>query len=345
LKASHIIKWLGINLIISLLITFSYSYADVFSGRSLTHLYDDVLFSFLMACAISGTIGIIEMILDKRLPWLEKPGKRALAEILAVTVFAFAAAFVVNVGFYVAFNNSALNREFFIHMAHRSVLPLIIGYGITSFFLSQGFLRNWREQAVQAERMRTERFKGEAQLLRDQLNPHFLFNALNVLTNMVYEDADKSADYIRKLSKFYRYVLEVQDEELISLERELTFGKSYFLLQQSRFGSSALQLSLEVESPQQHFIPPMALQLLLENAIKHNKIEPGAPLHIDIRTQGGYLKVKNNIQRRTQPAESTGIGLKNIQERYKHLSDKHVKILPQETHFEVHLPLLKVTQA
>lgn len=345
MKASHIIKWLGINLAISLLLTLFFNYTYIFSGKDLSRLYDDVLFSFLMSCAISGSVGIIEIFLNKHLPWLKHPGKRALAELLAVTVFAFAAAFLVNVGFYMVFNHSELNKAFLIHMANRSILPLIIGYVLTIFFLSNGFLSNWRAQAVQAERMRTERFKSEAQLLRDQLNPHFLFNALNVLTNMVYEDADLSADYIRKLSKFYRYVLEVQDEELISLDRELTFGESYFTLQQNRFGANALQLSLDVKNSGSYHIPPMALQLLLENAIKHNQINTASPLVVSVSIQEEYLCVRNNMQARTQEAEGTGIGLKNIVERYKHLSERQVEVIPDETHFEVRLPLLHLTQA
>lgn len=340
IKLKKILRWLGINLIIGILIPFTYATEKFFSLEGLSKIWDDVLYSFLISCSISGTVGIIEWNLNKVLPWLKVPQKRALAEFLSFTVFGFAAVFMANVLFYSAFGYFENTKAYYSEMVGYSFWPMMIGYLLTIFFLCKAFLFNWRDQAVQMEKMRSERFKGEAQLLKDQLNPHFLFNSLNVLTNMVYEDADKSADYIRKLSKFYRYVLEVQNEELISLERELTFCKSYFLLQQSRFGNEALQLSLDVKEETSKYIPPMALQLLLENCIKHNRIEEGASLVVTISVEQNYLVVRNNLQKRTQPAESTGIGLNNIIERYKHLSEKQVQVLETENAFTVKIPLL-----
>jgi hypothetical protein len=341
-KSRKILRWIGINLCIGVLIPFVYATDKFFSLAGWAKVWDDILYSFLVSMAISGTVGIIEYTLNKRIPWLKTPVKRAILELLLVSVLTFSAAFLVNVLFYSAFgmiDYSAFPME---NMIEQSIIPTLIGYGITAFFLSRSFLFKWREEALQGEKMRAERFRGEAQLLRDQLNPHFLFNTLNVLTNMVYEDADRSADYIRKLSKFYRYVLEVQNEDLISLEQELNFSQSYFLLQQSRFGDTALQLQLRLPNVAEAYIPPLVLQLLLENCIKHNKIEDASPLQICISVESDYLLVQNNKQKRTAPAESTGVGLRNIKERYKHLTEKEVSIEESATAFEVKIPLLSI---
>ncbi len=345
IKLKKIQRWLGINLLIGIIIPFTYATENYFSVAGLSKIWDDVLYSFLVSCSISGTVGLIEWNLNKVLPWLKTPTKRAVAEFLSFTVLGFVAVFTTNVLFYTAFGYFENTKAYFLEMVQYSFWPMMIGYLLTIFFLCKAFLFGWREQAVQMEKMRTERFKGEAQVLKDQLNPHFLFNSLNVLTNMVYEDADKSADYIRKLSKFYRYVLEVQNEELISLEREITFCKSYFLLQQSRFGNEALQLSLDVTSGSEKYIPPMALQLLLENCVKHNRIEEGAPLVVSISEKQDYLEVNNNLQKRVQPAESNGIGLNNVIARYKHLTEKQVEVMETENSFCVKIPLLTLQSA
>lgn len=330
-------------MLIGIFLPFTFAPEYYFSLEGLARIWDDMLYSFCMSLAISSSVGYVERVLNNRLPWIKFPLQRLLAEFALVTVFAFSAAFIVNCLFFAAFGLIDWSNFPWQNMYQRSFIPLYVGYVLTAFFVSRDFLFNWREQAVQAEKMRTERYKGEAQILRDQLHPHFLFNSLNVLVNMVYEDADKSADYIRKLSKFYRYVLEVQNEELVPIEQEIKFSRSYLELQQNRFGTEALCTNIGDLGP--GLIPPLVIQLLLENAVKHNKIDRKAPLEISIMREGTFISVKNNLQLRSGKIEGTGLGLKNIKARYRFLTNRPVEVYKSDKHFEVKLPILKLEHA
>jgi len=335
----NITWWIGINALLGIIIPFFYASERYFKLEFST-LWDDMLYSFLMSCAISGSVGINETLLDRKLPWLSHPAKRFFTEIIGVSIFSFTAAFVVNVTFFGAFGLIDWENFPWQKIVKNCLTPLYISYGITAFFISRSFLLNWRDQAIKNEKARSERYRGQVQVLQDQLNPHFLFNSLNALTNLVYEDADRSSEYIRKLSQFYRYVLEVQNEDVVTLSREIEFARSYLELQQIRFGTDALQYELPKETPDS-VIPPLVLQLLFENAIKHNKIEGENPLVLKVYTAGEMLVIENNLLKRSIAGESTGIGLNNIRERYNGLTDKKVDISSTDGMFRVKLPLLR----
>ena len=180
--------------------------------------------------------------------------------------------------------------------------------------------------------------------LKNQVNPHFLFNSLNALTNLVYEDQDLAADFIRQLSKVYRYVLETRSKEVVSLETEMKFVESYLFLQHIRFDDK-LRVEASVSGFENRLLPPLALQMLLENAIKHNTIAKDEPLTISIRVEEDMLVVKNNLQIKNIPTEeSSGMGLANIKARYEFLSDKPVVVEKTESYFRVKLPLLSISE-
>jgi LytS/YehU family sensor histidine kinase len=221
-------------------------------------------------------------------------------------------------------------------------LPIAIALSITLILTSRSFLMEWRQAAIDAEHMRNEQLSWKYQSLKDQLNPHFLFNSLNVLSNLVYEDADQANAFIEKLSKIYRYVLDVQYEELVGLDQELAFAKNYLELQELRFGSK-LSYVINVNESVKYALPPLTLQLLLENAIKHNAATKDKPLLISITMDGDLLKVTNTHNPRATEPEESGIGLKNIKERYGFLTDREVVIEKNEALFEVNLPLLTNT--
>lgn len=334
------LRWLGINALIGIAIPFIYSTESFFSLEGLSRIWDDVLYSFLMSSAISSSIGINEKILNKHFPWLEHAGKRFFLEILGVTIFAFSAAFLLNVSFFAAFGRIDYDNFPWEYMFMNSLFPTGIGYLITAFFISRGFLSRAKAEAVKSEKLETEKYRSEVRLLRDQLNPHFLFNSLNVLTNLVYEDADKSADYIRNLSRFYRYVLEVQQEDTVELSRELKFTTDYLLLQQERFSTDALKFEVKLKNIDHVSLPPLALQLLVENALKHNRASIKEPLHIELTELDGFLEVRNNLQERSAEAEHLGIGLSNLIRRYELLGEKAPEVVKTELHFSVKIPLI-----
>jgi LytS/YehU family sensor histidine kinase len=207
--------------------------------------------------------------------------------------------------------------------------------------LSSQFLQSWRQAEINAEKLKAAHISSQFETLKNQVNPHFLFNSLNVLTNLVYDDQDTAAKFIKQLSQVYRYVLESKDRNLVSLKIELEFVDSFIFLQKMRFGES-LHVSINVpEDMRMHLVPPLAIQMLLENAIKHNIVSKNNPLNIDLYIEKNVLVVKNNLQRKNIiPEESSGIGLKNIAERYNYLTNLEVKVLEQDGLYMVKLPLI-----
>jgi LytS/YehU family sensor histidine kinase len=220
------------------------------------------------------------------------------------------------------------------------ISSLVITFLISLFMHGREFLLQWKQSAVDAERYAKESMAATYENLKSQVNPHFLFNSLNALTNLVYEDQNKAAKFIKQLADVYRYVLDTRGKEVISIDDEITFLESYAYLQQIRFGD---KLSIEISlTPTHSMIAPLALQMLVENAVKHNEVSEQYPLHIKVYYEGDYVVVENNLQKKVQSGESSsGLGLDNIIKRYQFLCDKKVEVSEMANHFIVKLPLIR----
>lgn len=205
------------------------------------------------------------------------------------------------------------------------------------------FFREYRQKWSEAEELRRNSEQAHLQLIRNQVNPHFLFNNLNVLSGMVIRDNPEANQFIEEFSKVYRYILNNQQKELVDLRSELDFIQPYIFLLRKRF-DTGLEVSIDIaESYRSWQVVPAALQMLIENAIKHNVVSPQKPLSIDIHTNGSdTLVVKNNLQPRPVKEPSTLIGLQNIQKRYELISGRDVIINQTSDSFEVRLPLLNL---
>lgn len=200
----------------------------------------------------------------------------------------------------------------------------------------------WKEAITEAERLQRINWESRYEGLKQQVNPHFLFNSINTLSSLITEDKAEAGRYVKEMSRVYRYLLRTNDDELVPLQTELQFISSYYHLLKTRFGS-AIQLSVNV--PQryaQSLLPPLTLQMLVENAVKHNNVSKDTPLSIGIGcTQEGWLWVKNNLQPRQGFVDSTGIGLNNIREKYRLLGLPDVQLQNAEQEFTVLLPLVE----
>jgi LytS/YehU family sensor histidine kinase len=178
-------------------------------------------------------------------------------------------------------------------------------------------------------------------MLKNQVNPHFLFNSLNTLSSLIYSNQDTAAKFVRQLARVYRYVLENRDKEVISLKEELTFLQSFIYLIHLRFSEN---LKVEIDIPvqmQEKLIAPMTLQMLIENAIKHNVVSQKKPLTIQIYADMfEHITVTNNLQKKTIREYSSNIGLKNICSRYGFITDRKVIIEENPENFKVRIPLL-----
>jgi two-component system, LytTR family, sensor kinase len=198
-------------------------------------------------------------------------------------------------------------------------------------------------QQVRMEAVRLERARAEAHLetLKNQASPHFLFNSLNALSSLIYIDQDKAARFVEELSQIFRYVTEHKEKELVPLKSELEFIQAFYYLLKIRFRES-LHLNLNVGAEKlSNLLPPLTLQLLVENAIKHNIVSKEDPLTINIEIEGEKVVVRNNLQRRNSSGVSTGIGLNNIISRYGYLSHEKVDVFLTSTEFIAKIPLLK----
>ncbi len=270
--------------------------------------------------------------------WTEEPIKRFLVGMLVMVVYTITVVTLLVWLFRIAFNFDIADDPGDLKgMLYGSLIVTLV---ISLFMHSRGFLQNWKQAAIDAERANQASIKAQYESLRSQVNPHFLFNSLNALTNLVYEDQDKAAAFIKQLSEVYRYVLDTRNTELVPLSEELKFLNSYLYLQKIRF-SEKLQVTIDVKDLNGQ-VPPLALQMLLENAIKHNIISDEAPLVIRIVEDGDYLDITNGLQKRTVLSEETsGIGLANIRKRYEFLTNKEVVIGQTDQLFSVRLPLIR----
>lgn len=269
--------------------------------------------------------------LSTKISWIEFPFRRLVIGIVSTIGYTLGALYLFGGIYYYLFGFNMTSGAWY------SVLITMI---ISLFMHGRAFFINWRESAVTAEKLKRENIAARYESLKNQVNPHFLFNSLNALTNLVYEDQDKAVKFIKQLSEVYRYVLDTRDKEMVPLVSEMEFMNSYMFLQKIRFGNK-LRLNVNV-SPDGLFIAPLALQMLVENAIKHNVVSEEDPLSIHIYIEGEYVVVSNNIQERTSSGEvSSGIGLENIQKRYEFLTSRKVSIENDGKDFIVKLPLIR----
>jgi two-component system LytT family sensor kinase len=193
--------------------------------------------------------------------------------------------------------------------------------------------------AIELERTKSDHLEARYELLKQQVNPHFLFNSLNTLKSMVEIGDEHSAIFIIKLADFYRYSLESRQKDVLPMQEELKMLEAYFYLIQARFEEGvSLQINISPEH-QNAMIPVFTLQLLIENAVKHNIVSVDQPLHITITSLDSGLTVQNNLQLKSTPEPSTKIGLENINQRYLHLTGQTIEVVSDERFFTVKLPI------
>ena len=273
--------------------------------------------------------------IDHYVSWLEKPFKRYIFGLFGAVVFSATA--ILSLAFvFKKFFNVSIGNDW-------QVVWITIGVTlfILLFMLSKEFLYSWRELALREEKIRSELMLSKFETLKNQLNPHFMFNSLSALSTLVYEDQDMAAKYIDQLSRVLRYVLDAGKHEAVSLKNELDVTNAYIFLQQIRFGKNFVVEQNIDEANMETMVAPLVIQMLLENAIKHNEISKANPLVVKVTNDDQYLVVENRIQpREIIKQDSTNVGLGNISSRYKALSDLPVEIVEDNDRFIVKVPLL-----
>jgi ligand-binding sensor domain-containing protein len=217
-----------------------------------------------------------------------------------------------------------------------TLLAIITGAGLLYWFIKA------RESRInKVERLEKEKIFSELENLKNQVNPHFLFNSFNTLIGIIEEEPKEATEYVQKLSDFYRNIVTYRDKDLIPLQDELNLLYDYFYLQKKRFGDS-LTFSVDIPANLTHniLIPPLTLQMLAENAVKHNTVSRSMPLNFTVTYQTNYIEVSNNINKKITKAESTGLGLQNIDTRFKLIAQQSIKVINDGKTFKIQLPLI-----
>jgi sensor histidine kinase YesM len=303
---------------------------------NLTQYIWNVIFSSIAWMSLWIVNGELNHYLNRKISWINAPLKRLIAGIIGTVVITVVVVLVLIRAWEFAFDFRFHNYYEIINNS------LVITFFISLFFHGRSFLMEWKRSAVEAERYQKESMAATYESLKNQVNPHFLFNSFNALTNLVYQDQDKAAKFIKQLSEVYRYVLDTRDREVVPIDDEVKFLESYTYLQHIRFGN---KVTIEIDlKNRQIYVAPLAVQMLIENAIKHNITSEDDPLYIKVYYDNDFIVVKNNLQKKQMPAdESAGVGLENISKRYAFLSNKKVDVYQDEKTFIVKLPAL--TQA
>jgi len=300
------------------------------------------LYGSINSVIVGGSfmLGLMFMvtILDRKLPWLNFPLKRLIVQFFVTIGFSMVliALSIVITGL---FWHQKLTLDYFLETGS-FMIKIAFSFVFLGSLISNAimFFKNWKEAAVQQEKLKREQLALQYETLKSQVNPHFLFNNLNSLTSLISTNPDKAIDFVKKLSEVYRYVLDQKDHELVALETELKFLESYVFLQRIRFESN-LNIQLDV-NPGKFKVIPLSVQMLVENAIKHNEISDKNPLFIRIfSTEEDYLVVENQLQKKAG-SEGSRSGIQNIKDRYEFFTSKKVIISENNEKFIVSIPLL-----
>jgi len=282
---------------------------------------------------------LIHGYIDRKISWIEAPVKKTIIQILAFLAYSISAFIVVQLFNFYLWNGTLPSHSWDIII--RSLpFTLLISFIISLIFTATGFFFAWKNALLQTEKLKLEMLTYKYESLRNQINPHFLFNSLNVLSDLVYDDQAMAVKFIRQLSDLFRYVLDSRDKELVPLKDELAFIRSYVFLLKTRY-EEKLIIDLDLTANPDEYIVPVTLQLLVENAVKHNEVSEVFPLRITIRKNAEYLEVENNFRPKNAGADSKQTGLKNIIQQFSFFSDRPVEIIPSDTLFLVRVPLLK----
>jgi two-component system LytT family sensor kinase len=302
---------------------------------------------FLISSMYSFTLGlgngIINEYLNSKWDWVEETNQRVWAGIIATVIYTVIAVLMIHYVQYILIFGYQFENFFSGNLVWVHLFAIIFSLGVAAFFHAKGFMVNWKvamtqETTKQEIVAKTETAKFES--LKNQLDPHFLFNSLNVLTSLIGENPLQAERFTTKLSKVYRYVLEQRNKDLVPIEEELKFAKTYMELLGMRFEEAVRFNIPDSISNNELKIVPLSLQLLLENAVKHNVVSTSKPLTINIYEEGTYLIIENNINPKEAIGKSTKVGLQNIVDRYGLITQKGVKIENNNKTFKVSLPLL-----
>ena len=296
-----------------------------------------IIISVLLTFTVWEGSSRIVSFLWMKYPWEKNPAVHLLISIIfliSLSLFLILVLFLINYAF------TDQSSDYWQTMKGVNVAMVLITFFTTSIYEGVYLFKRWKKSLVLTASLEKENIQSQFEALKNQINPHFLFNSLSVLASIIPADPDKAVDFVNKFSKIYRYVLDVKDEIIVELKHELDFVMSYIFLQKIRFGENLKIVNNIEANVLDNFVLPLSLQLLIENAIKHNEISDTYSFTITMTNNKDCLIIKNDIQQIRDDSNSTKIGLKNLKERYKLISDSVPKFYIKENKFVAEIPFL-----
>jgi len=333
----------------NIIITFIIGCSILVIGNLLSGGFDynsvnDFLIDFVFYQLYSFVLGYSNMYYFdylERLKWQKEDRiKRIVIGIVGSIIITLIGLFLLRVFTAMTVNGKSFT-EFITHEKFKYYqFGLWITLTIVVIFHFVYFYNRYQQNKIKEQKVIAGTASAKFDALKNQLDPHFLFNSLNVLTSLIEENPENAQKFTTSLSKVYRYVLEQKSKELVTVDEELEFAKTYMSLLKMRFEDSIIfEIPDHATNPESKVVP-LSLQLLLENAVKHNMVTTSKPLHIRIYEDNGNLVVENNLQPKQIVKKSSGVGLENIKQRYHLLSNKNVYINQQANSFSVAIPML-----
>lgn len=321
---------------------------DFMEGSSISwsELMIDFILSIPLLTLLTFTISLISypviLFLNRYFPWETRSLKRVIIEVsLLVLLVIFLSLVIYQVITFVRVETNFEEKDAGFEGFTLVLVMLFINFFM--IFSFHEFIILSTDKAYLSDRtqiLEKQNYLIKYEALKSQINPHFLFNSLNVLSSLIYTDTVKSDQFIQKFSDVFRYVLELNQENVVQVRQELKFLDSYLFLQKIRFGDSLVIYQELDHDVLEKYLPPLTLQLIIENAIKHNIVDKEETLMIDISSKGDELVITNNLQRRDNLRESTGIGQKNLVSKYELIGGKSPQFYIQDERYVVVIPLL-----
>jgi len=307
-------------------------------------VWSQLLMAFVFAFVVTFSIGIANTLtigyLEKKLPWHKNIVPRIISEFLWTSLNA--AGIMCILILFIHFVISPVDKnQWGVTIYSNVMIAMIVNLIVVSILEGENFYRYWKKSTIRVEQLKRESIESQLNALKSQINPHFMFNSLNALSSLITTDPEKARDFVAKFSRIYRYVLDIQDKTVVTLKEELDFLQSYYFLQKIRYEEN-LDIDVNISSEElKTLVPPLSIQILVENAIKHNEISHDHPLKITIRDEDGFLVIRNNYKPRSGEGYSTGVGQKNLLDRYSHLSDKKPVFMLQNGYYVSKIPFLR----
>ena len=310
---------------------------DQFSNSQVKLSY---LYTISIAFVIYEGVRFLQFTLRSYFDWLNKPIRKILAFIITIPFYVVPVSVLMLVGWYKIFMNGVVDW----HVVRlSSIIILIAVFFLVNLYETVFLVRDVANDKLQQEQLERAKAEAELEALKNQIDPHFIFNSLNTLSHLIEEKPEKAKLFNDHMADVYRYILQNKAKDLVLLRDEMLFMQDYFSLLKIRF-EDALQLEMVVDENtwDQYLVPPISLQVLLENAVKHNEFSTSMPLKIQLRFVDDELQMQNLMREKVLRKPSSRIGLQNLEERYRLSTNKSIRIIKTEDSFTVCLPVLKI---